>query len=98
MNDTTLIACVLSPRAVNALARCGIKTVDQIRSSYPHGLLRVHGFGMLSLRAVETAFFPGERFEPEFGVPMGSRTTSVLSEELAEHLRSAHSCEFGNFK
>lgn len=57
MDDATLIACVLSQRAINALARCGIKTVDQINSSYPHELLRVHGFGMISLRAVENAFF-----------------------------------------
>lgn len=98
MNDATVIACVLSPRAVNALARCGIKTVDQIRASYPHGLLRVHGFGMLSLRAVETAFFPGERFDPEFGVPMVSRKASMRSEDLARYLRSAPPCDFDDLK
>lgn len=98
MNDAAIIACVLSSRAVNALARCGIKTVDQIRSSYPHELLRVHGFGMLSLRAVEAAFFPGERFDPEFGVPMASRKASILSEDLSRHLRPAPSCDFYDLK
>lgn len=98
MDDATLIACVLSQRAINALARCGIKTVDQINSSYPHELLRVHGFGMISPRAVENAFFPCQRFNPEYGVPLDSRRASSLSENLAQHLRSAHPCNVGNLK
>lgn len=54
-DDAYIIASVLTPRAITALKRYGIKTVDQIKENYPEKLLRIHGFGMHSLRAVEGA-------------------------------------------
>lgn len=88
-DDAYLIASVLSPRAVNALKRNGIKSVDQIKACYPEELIRIRGFGLRSLRAVEDAFLSGAKYKPSLDRPQGKK--SVLSEELAQYLRERHS-------
>ena len=54
----------LSARTVNALAKNGIHSVDEIKAGYPKRLLRLTGFGMRALREVEATFFPGLKYEP----------------------------------
>lgn len=54
----------LSTRAHNALARFGITTVEQVVEAYPEGLLKIPGFGRASLRDVEAALFPWQRYTP----------------------------------
>lgn len=86
MSDDSIIASVLSRQVINALAKRGIHTVDQIKTNYPRGLLRVTGFGMGSIRAVEAAFFPERKYHPAYKSPIKPRRVSLISEELAKHL------------
>ena len=65
MNDSAKISSLLSTRTTRRLARAGIDTIEQIRANYPERLLRVEGFGITSLRAVEAAFFPDQKFDPK---------------------------------
>ncbi len=82
---------VLSTRTRNTLARHGLESIEQIKSAYPARLLAIPGFGLQSLREVEAAFFPGQRFVParrEYGM---KRQKNLQSEELATywHTRDA---------
>lgn len=94
MSDAEIIKSILPLRAINALAMHGIRSVEQIKANYPHGLLRARGFGMQSLRAVESAFFPGQSYDPNYRVPLSSRGASNISELLAQDLESVN---VGNF-
>ncbi|MNT54467.1 hypothetical protein D3C71_1721880 [compost metagenome] len=55
---------VLLPRTRHALERNGVDSAEKIKAIYPVGLLRLRGFGWSALRDVESAFFPGEKYEP----------------------------------
>ena len=94
MSDYKIIASILPKRAINALALQGILSINQIKANYPNGLLRVRGFGMRSLRAVEQAFFPGESYVPKYLKPSSSREASIISEQLARDLENVKVSNF----
>lgn len=94
MSDVDTIASLLPSRAINALARCGIYTVDQLKANYPEKLLRIHGFGMLSLRIVEKAFFPDQRYDPIDRPPEIPKSLLVMSEVLAQDLERLRISDF----
>lgn len=48
---------VLSPATVQALARGGITTVEQLRAMNPKQLMKIDGFGAGKLREIEGVFF-----------------------------------------
>ncbi len=55
----------LLPLRVKALLqRNGVHTVEDVRKSYPHQLLKIRGMGMLRFKQIEAVFFPGESFTP----------------------------------
>lgn len=64
MTDKAAIRKLLPKRAANALLQEGMNTFELIIQSYPEDLLRIPGFGMASLRAVEAVFFPGRNYIP----------------------------------
>lgn len=98
MSDDSIIASVLSRQVINALAKRGIHTADQIKANYPRGLLRVTGFGMGSIRAVEAAFFPGRKYNPRYKLPAKLPKVSTISEELAKHLREQSPRNYDDLK
>ena len=55
---------LLPPPVVVILVKNGIRTVLELQSVYPNGLLKMRGLGMLRFKQVETAFFPGKSFIP----------------------------------
>lgn len=77
MNDATNISSLLPLRTARTLVRAGIDTIEQIQASYPETLLSIEGFGITSLRAVEAAFFPDQRFDPKARKCKRSRTRSI---------------------
>lgn len=54
----------LSKRTLNALARHGITSVEQVMDAYPERLLRLSGFGLTALRDVEKVLFPWQQYNP----------------------------------
>ena len=54
---------VLSPATVQALARGGITTVEQLRTMNPKQLMKIDGFGVGKLREIEGVFLMGQRHE-----------------------------------
>jgi DNA-directed RNA polymerase alpha subunit len=64
MNEEAKISSLLPSRTARTLARAGIDSIEEIKARYPEKLLRIAGLGMRSLRAIETAFFPGQKYEP----------------------------------
>lgn len=86
MEEESTLEQLISTRARNALARCGIETREQIMSAYPERLLRVPGFGLRAFREVEAAFFPGERYVPKARNYRLKRTQNLLDDELGRFL------------
>lgn len=86
MDDAALISSLLPTRTVRTLARAGIDTIEQIKANYPKKLLRIEGFGMRSLRAVEAAFVPDQKYDPEPRTYKRDRRVSKRREELSQHL------------
>ncbi|MCD2165563.1 hypothetical protein [Comamonas koreensis] len=86
MTEKAVIRRLLPRRAANALFQEGIDTVELIKQRYPEGLLKVPGIGIVSFRAVEAAFFPGQKFDPTPRKYKRSPCASMLSEELSKHL------------
>lgn len=76
----------LSIRALNALARNGINSVEQVVKAYPEGLLKMQGLGLESLRDIEMALFPWQRYTPppklRGRLPKKSVPSIVYSHEL----------------
>lgn len=58
----TPLGDLLPPRVKGILERNGIHTVEALHRAYPLQLLKIHGVGMLRLRQIEAAFFPGQLF------------------------------------
>lgn len=87
MTDAAIIASLLPLRTVRVLARGGIDTIEQIKASYPEKLLRVHGFGINSLRDVEVAFFPGEKYTRKPRKHVRGRRNTFIGEELSQYLQ-----------
>ncbi|MDR0258360.1 MAG: hypothetical protein LBI76_01010 [Comamonas sp.] len=44
-------------------------TVEAVRKAYPLGLLAIKGIGLLRLRKIEKAFFPGQSYVPSHAMP-----------------------------
>lgn len=65
----TALHGLLSERIIRILAKNGVASVEAVRQAYPLGLLRMHGIGMLRLRKIEMALFPGQCYEPDFAAP-----------------------------
>lgn len=86
MSDEAKIASLLPSRTARTLARAGIDTIEQIKARYPEKLLRIEGFGMRSLRAVEAVFFPGQKFDPHPRKYKRGHRVSKISEDLSQHL------------
>ena len=78
MNMKRPLDGLLKRRLVNTLERHGIKTVEQLKEAYPKKLMRIEGFGLTSLRAVEAAFFPDKNFEAEVKSPRRRKAAPVL--------------------
>lgn len=78
MNMKRPLDGLLKRRLVNTLERHGIKTVEQLKEAYPKKLMRIEGFGLTSLRAVEAAFFPDRNFEVEAKSPRRRKAPPVL--------------------
>ena len=85
MTDKDAIRKLLPRRAANALLHEGINTFELIKQSYPEDLLKIPGLGIASFRAVEAAFFPGQKFEPKSRKYKRGQRVSKLSEELSPH-------------
>ena len=98
MKDSTKIAQVLSPRATKALARNGIETIDQIVANYPKNLLRINGFGLASLRAVEAAFLPGKTYSPKPAKPRTLPKTRAISETRRSNLKGTQIPDFDDIE
>ncbi|WP_312524955.1 helix-hairpin-helix domain-containing protein [Comamonas sp.] len=47
------------------LAKNGVHTIDELQKAYPYRLLTMRGMGMLRLKEIETALFPGQSFVPQ---------------------------------
>lgn len=54
---------------VRLLVRNGLDTVEAVRKAYPLGLLAIKGIGLLRLRKIEKAFFPGQSYVPSHAMP-----------------------------
>lgn len=52
---------VLSPATVQALARGGLFTAEQLVEFEPKDLLKIEGFGPAKLREIEKIFYPSKR-------------------------------------
>lgn len=59
-----LLDGLLPPRVVMILSKNGISTVQEVQDAYPHLLMKIRGLGMLHLRQIEAALFPGRSFTP----------------------------------
>jgi len=62
--DAVLIGKLLRRQVIYALAREGIHTIEDIKANYPKQLLKVRGFGFLSLRRLELELFKEPDFTP----------------------------------
>ena len=60
----TSLGDLLPLRVKAILEKNGIHSAEAVRMAYPDQLLRMRGMGMLRLKQVEAAFFPGESFTP----------------------------------
>ncbi|MCD2165056.1 hypothetical protein [Comamonas koreensis] len=49
--------------------RNGLDTEDAVRKAYPLGLLAIKGIGLMRLRKIEKAFFPGQSYVPSHAMP-----------------------------
>lgn len=65
---------ILSPATVQALARGGVLTPEQLVDLQPEGLLKIRGLGIAKLREIEKMFFPSQKYEP----PRGSHPAPTL--------------------
>lgn len=55
---------LLTAQVKSALERNGIHTVEGVRRAYPQALIEMRGIGILRLRKIEAALFPGKSFTP----------------------------------
>lgn len=88
MTDKAAIRKLLSTRATNALFDAGIDSIEMIKQSYPNGLSRVPGLGIVSFREVEATFFPGQKYIPGKKKISRSSDKQARSEKLAEFLHT----------
>lgn len=51
---------VLTPATVQALARGGVMTAEQLIEKEPKDLLKIEGFGLTKLKEVERVFYPSK--------------------------------------
>jgi len=65
MDSETSLNALLPSKVALILAKSGICTVEGVRKAYPEGLMRIRGIGMLRLKQIETALFPGKSFTPK---------------------------------
>lgn len=63
----TPLGDLLPLRVKIVLAKNGIHTVEGVQRAYPHELLKFRGMGMIRLRQIETALFPGKSYYLELG-------------------------------
>lgn len=73
----------LPSQVIQILSRHGINTVEAVHKAYPLGLLAIKGIGLLRLRKIEKAFFPGRSYIPTHALPpipfiSGSSLNGVL--------------------
>ncbi len=87
MNDIAVMTELLPRRTVRLLARNNIFSIASIKASYPNRLMLIEGFGIYSLRAVEAAFFPGEKHHPKPRPYLRGRGLPSLSQELSNYLK-----------
>jgi len=98
VSDESILRCLLPLRTVRALEKGGITNVEQLKASYPEGLIRLQGFGMGSLRAVEAVFFKDLKYvRQRKKLPKGKRIPS-LSEDLAAFLRTQQGTDYRSLK
>lgn len=98
MIDDPKIRSLLPLRTVRALERGGITTIKQIKESYPKKLARLQGFGLVSLRAVEAAFFNGKKYVPRPIKLRKGKKIPNLSEELAAFLLNREKEDYDTLK
>lgn len=71
-------------RVASILAQNDIHTVEDVRKAYPHGLAKLRGLGMLRLKQIEAALFPGKNFTPvRIRAPISHVKGSLLNGTLS---------------
>ena len=60
----TPLGDLLTGQVKSVLERNGIHTVEAVHRAYPHALFDIPGIGILRLRKIEAALFPGQSFVP----------------------------------
>lgn len=93
MNEEAIFSSLLPSRTARTLARAGIVSIEEIKARYPEKLLRIEGLGMRSLRSIETAFFPGQKYEPTSRKNRKFRGIQKLSEELSHDLHTTRTID-----
>lgn len=78
----------LSNRAYRALVRHGFTTVNEVIEAYPSRLLKVNGFGLASLREIESIFFPGIHYKPTLKRDINKKFKDSLSPQLESYIFS----------
>lgn len=59
-----LLDGLLPASIIGILAKNDVRTIGELLNAYPHQLSRMRGLGMLRLKQIESAFFPGKAFNP----------------------------------
>lgn len=75
---------ILSPGTVQALARGGIMTVEQLVGLEPEGLLKIRGLGVAKLREIEKIFYPSQHYE----IPRSRRQAPTLPDSMGNAPKS----------
>lgn len=71
-------------RVASILAQNDIHTVEDVRKAYPHGLAKMRGLGLLRLKQIEAALFPGKNFTPvRIRAPISHVKGSLLNGTLS---------------
>jgi hypothetical protein len=65
---------ILPPRLWRALARNGLKTMEEVRRLYPEKLLQMPDIGPRAFRKIEALLFPGQYYVPDFRDDLKSDT------------------------
>lgn len=73
---------ILSPATVQALARGGVFTAEQLVDLEPEGLLKIRGLGIAKLREIEKMFFPSQKYE----APRGRQPAPTLPDSTGKLL------------
>lgn len=90
----TPLGDLLPLRVMIVLARNGIHTVEGVQRAYPYELLEFRGIGMVRLRQIENALFPGKSYNLQLVYPpahliKGSSFNGALSPRTIRALARA---------